>query len=73
MLTVQDLAKSMDLSKQIDLILLDFLKAFDKVPHERLLYKAQYNRNINGPMTLPCGTQEENGAVCEDCPSTSTR
>jgi hypothetical protein len=42
MLTVQDLAKSMDLSEQIDLILLDFLKAFDKVPHERLLYKAQY-------------------------------
>jgi hypothetical protein len=27
---------------QIDLILLDFSKAFDKVPHERLLYKAQY-------------------------------
>jgi hypothetical protein len=33
-----DLAKSMDLSEQIDLILLDFSKAFDKVPHERLLY-----------------------------------
>jgi hypothetical protein len=32
----------MDLSEQIDLILLDFSKAFDKVPHERLLYKAQY-------------------------------
>ena len=42
MLTVQDLAKSMDLSEQIDLILLDFSKAFDKVTHERLLYKAQY-------------------------------
>ena len=41
-LTVQDLAKSMNLSEQIDLILLDFSKAFDKVPHERLLYKAQY-------------------------------
>jgi hypothetical protein len=32
----------MDLSEQMDLILLDFSKAFDKVPHERLLYKAQY-------------------------------
>ena len=39
---IQDLEKSMDLSEQIDLILLDFSKAFDKVPHERLLYKAQY-------------------------------
>ena len=41
-LTVQDLAKSMDLGEQTDLILLDFSKAFDKVPHERLLYKAHY-------------------------------
>jgi hypothetical protein len=31
------------------------------------------NRNINGPRTLPCGTPEQTGAVCEDCPSTSTR
>jgi hypothetical protein len=32
----------MDLKEQIDLILLDFSKAFDKVPHERLLYKMEY-------------------------------
>jgi hypothetical protein len=41
-LTVKDLASSMDLKEQIDLILLDFSKAFDKVPHERLLYKMEY-------------------------------
>ena len=41
-LTVRDLASSMDLKEQIDLILLDFNKAFDKVPHERLLYKMEY-------------------------------
>jgi hypothetical protein len=41
-LTIQDLAKGIDLGEQIDLILLDFSKAFDKVPHERLLYKAEY-------------------------------
>jgi hypothetical protein len=40
----------MDLSEQIDLILLDFSKAFDKVPHERLLYKAQYY--AYGPETM---------------------
>jgi hypothetical protein len=32
----------MDLKEQIDLILLYFSKAFDKVPHERLLYKMEY-------------------------------
>jgi hypothetical protein len=36
------LAKGIDLGEQIDLILLDFSKAFDKVPHKRLLYKAEY-------------------------------
>ena len=29
-------------SKQVDVILLDFEKAFDKVPHGRLLYKLDY-------------------------------
>ena len=28
--------------KQIDLIIMDFAKAFDKVPHRRLLYKLRY-------------------------------
>ena len=41
-LTVKDLASSLDLKEQIDLILLYFSKAFDKVPHERLLYKMEY-------------------------------
>jgi hypothetical protein len=31
------------------------------------------NRNINGPRKLPCRTPEQTGAVCEDCPLTSTR
>ena len=41
-LTIKDLASSIDLKEQIDLILLDFSKAFDKVPHARLLYKMEY-------------------------------
>ena len=28
--------------KQADLIIMDFIKAFDKVPHMRLLYKLNY-------------------------------
>ena len=40
--TVQQLAKSIDDKQQIDSIFLDFSKAFDKVPFERLKYKLQW-------------------------------
>ena len=32
----------MDNKKQVDLVFLDFCKAFDKVPHRRLLNKPKY-------------------------------
>ena len=38
-LTVQDLAYSLNNKKQVDLIIMDFSKAFDVVPHNRLLQK----------------------------------
>ena len=37
--TVHDLASSLDKKGQIDMIILDFSKAFDTVPHQRLLLK----------------------------------
>ena len=42
-LTVQDLAADLDKGQQIDAILLDFSKAFDKVPHRRLLLKLHHS------------------------------
>ena len=41
-LTIDDFAKCLDLHGQIDAISLDFSKAFDKVPHERLCCKLSY-------------------------------
>ena len=41
-LTIQDLANALNDGEQIDAILLDFSKAFDKVPHQRLLEKLRY-------------------------------
>ena len=40
--TIQDLAAGMDKSTQIDAILHDFLKAFGKVPHQRLRRKLHH-------------------------------
>ena len=40
--TIQEIASKISKGQQVDIILLDFAKAFDKVPHSRLLYKLDY-------------------------------
>ena len=40
-LTSQDIARAYTHKKQMDMILLDFSKAFDKVPHNRLLTQVE--------------------------------
>ena len=49
--TIEMIAKSLDDKKQTDLIVLDFSKAFDSVPHQRLLLKLEQSgiRNIGSP------------------------
>ncbi len=37
-LTIDDLVKNLDVNRQMDMCILDFSKAFDKVPHQRLLH-----------------------------------
>ncbi len=40
--TVEDIAHSVDKGSQVDALVLDFSKAFDKVPHQRLLSKLNF-------------------------------
>ena len=42
LITIDDLAKSIDKRKQTDIIILDFSKAFDTVPHARLISKLSH-------------------------------
>ena len=48
-LTVDDLAKILNNKGQADVIIMDFSKAFDTVPHERLLAKLRH-AGINGSL-----------------------
>ncbi|XP_052675417.1 uncharacterized protein LOC128157091 [Crassostrea angulata] len=42
LITLDKIGKNLDQGEQTDIILLDFSKAFDKVPHKRLLQKMDY-------------------------------
>ena len=48
--TVHDISKSLDESNYADIAILDFTKAFDKVPHKRLIHKLKYY-GITGPIS----------------------
>ncbi len=43
-LTIDDLVKTLDVNRQMDMYMLDFSKVFDKVPHQRLMAKLEYYR-----------------------------
>ena len=47
---IQELAKNNSDKIQTDVIVMDFAKAFDKVPHKRLLYKLKYYGTDNNTL-----------------------
>ena len=48
--TIHDMLQSFHKGKQVDKGILDFSKAFDTVPHDRLLHK---NRSVRNKRTVP--------------------
>ena len=51
--TVDDLAKSLDHGRQVDMLILDFSKAFDMVAHQRLINKLDnYGITNNGKIWI---------------------
>ena len=48
---IEDLTEAIDNSEDVDVIYLDFCKAFDKVPHRRLVYKLE-QYGIKGDLLL---------------------
>ena len=72
--TVHDLLTSFDSGKQIDLAILDFSKAFDTVPHDRLLQKLD-KYGIRGPLhdwLRSFLTERSMQVVVEGCSSNQT-
>ena len=50
LITLEDLARNLDHDKKSDIIQLDFAKAFNSVPHQRLLLK-QSHYDVQGTST----------------------
>ena len=46
---VHEFAKALEMRHQVDIVYLDFSKVFDRVPHEKLLYKLEY-LGFSGPL-----------------------
>ena len=73
--TIEDLQKGLDSRSQCDMIVLDFQKAFDKVPHRHLLKKLEAS-GVRGRLHtwitsyLTCRTQRVvvDGSVSEEAP-----
>ena len=63
--TVNDIAENLDAGRQIDVMLLDFSKAFDRVAHIRLCHKL-HHLGINGSVLewIKCFFIRENTESC---------
>ena len=73
--TIHDLLTSFDSGKQIDLAILDFSKAFDTVPHDRLLQKLD-KYGVRGSIhdwLRSFLTERSMQVVVEGCSSSQTR
>ena len=72
--TIESVARSLDQREQVDMLVLDFSKAFDTVPHQRLLRKMRYY-GINGEVLnwISAWLTQRNQQVCVDGEMSGTK
>ena len=64
--TAHDLASILNNQSQVDVAILDFTKAFDKVPHQRLIAKLKYynlDKSVIGWITSILSTRTQRVVV----------
>ena len=69
--TIQDSAKDLSKGRQVDIILLNFAKAFDKVAHARHLRTLDIFRRKNGQSHSLDTRNSKTASTLENCHSTS--
>ena len=79
-ITTQDLASALNRHRQVDMAVLDFSKAFDKVPHQRLLHKLRYYGLTDSALawigSFLSGQSQQvvvDGAMSSQCPGCTIR
>ncbi|XP_068735705.1 uncharacterized protein [Montipora capricornis] len=63
---IEEISRSLDCGQQTDLIIMDFSKAFDVVPHQRLFHKLDYygiRGNLKNWLSTWLTCREQTGVV----------
>ena len=72
--TIEDIARSVDKRQQVDMLVLDFSKAFDTVPHQRLLNKMEtYGINNEVHRWIAAWLTQRHHTVCLDGEESSNK